>query len=116
MATLKENLDARVLKLQEKEMINNAKDFWNELKNIFLNTSTSLLAGENGYTIEVIIKKDSNGSVLYQLPSDKNYYEFNTNCSAQSVKFAADNFAKAEGITVKFEKKNYYSFKFTYKL
>ena len=42
--------------------------------------------------------------------------KFNTKCSAQSVKFAAENYAKAEGITVKFEKKNYYSFKFTYKL
>lgn len=116
MATLKEKLDARVLKLQEREMINNAKEFWNELKNTFLNTSTSLLASEDGYTIEVIIKKDSNGTVLYKLPSDSNFYEFNIKCAAQSVKFAADNFAKVEGITVKFEKKNYYSFKFTYKL
>ena len=114
--TLKEKLDARVLKLQEKQMIEGAKTFWNELKNVFLNTSTDLLAAENGYTIEVIIKKDSNGSVLYQLPSDKNYYEFKTKCSAQSVKFAADNFAKTEGIVAKFEKKNYYSFNFTYKL
>ena len=64
----------------------------------------------------IIIKKDNNGSVLYQLPSDKNYYEFTTRCSAQSVKFAADNFAKNDGITVRFEKKTYYSFKFTYKL
>ncbi len=116
MATLKEKLDARVLKLQERQMIEGAKNFWNELKNIFLNTSTELLNTENGYTIEVVIKKDSNGSVLYLLPSDSNYYEFNTSCSAQSVKFACDNFAKSEGITVRFEKKNYYSFKFTYKL
>lgn len=114
--TLKEKLDARVLKLQEKQMIDGAKNFWVELKNLFLNTETDFLASEDGYTIEVIIKKDSNGSVLYQLPSDKNYYEFSTKCSAQSVKFAADNFAKTEGITVKFEKKNYYSFKFGYKL
>ena len=114
--TLKEKLDARVLKLQEKQMIEGAKKFWNELRNLFLNCPTDLLAEEDGYTIEVIIKKDSNGSVIYQLPDDKNYYEFNVNCSAQSVKFAADNFAKAEGISVKFEKKNYYSFKFTYKL
>lgn len=114
--TLKEKLDARVLKLQEKQMINGAKDFWNELKDIFLNTSTDLLAGENGYTVEVIIKKDSKNSVLYKLPSEANYYEFNTSYSAQSVKFASENFAKAEGISVRFEKKNYYSFKFTYKL
>lgn len=114
--TLKEKLDARVLKLQEKQMINGAKTFWNELKDVFLDTSTDLLAGEDGYTIEVIIKKDSQGSVLYKLPSDSNFYEFNTKCSAQSVKFAADNFAKVEGISVRFEKKNYYSFKFTYKL
>lgn len=114
--TLKEKLDARVLKLQEKQMINNAKEFWNELKNIFLNTSTNLLAQEDGYTIEVIIKKDSKGSVLYQLPENSKYYEFETKCSAQSVKFAADNFAKLEGISTKFEKKNYYSFKFIYKL
>ena len=114
--TLKEKLDARVLKLQEKQMIDGAKNFWVELKNLFLNTETDFLASEDGYTIEVIIKKDSNGSVLYQLPSDKNYYEFSTKCSAQSVKFAADNFAKTEGITVKFEKKSYYSFKFGYKL
>ena len=114
--TLKEKLDARVLKLQEREMVRNAKDFWNELKNIFLNTSTSLLAEDEGYTIAVIIKKDSDGTVLYQLPGDHNYYELETKCSAQSVKFAADNFAKAEGIAAKFEKKNYYSFKFTYKL
>ncbi len=113
---LKEKLDARVLKLQEKKMIEAAKNFWAELKNLFLNTSTEFLAEENGYTIEVIIKKDNNGSVLYQLPSDKNYYEFTTRCSAQSVKFAADNFAKNDGITVRFEKKTYYSFKFTYKL
>lgn len=114
--TLKEKLDARVLKLQEKQMINNSKTFWNELKDIFLDTSTELLAKEEGYTVEVIIKKDNNGSVLYKLPSDSKFYEFNTKCSAQSVKFAADNFAKAEGITVRFEKKNYYSFKFSYKL
>lgn len=114
--TLKEKLDARVLKLQEKQMIEGAKNFWSELKNIFLNTSTDLLATEKGYTVEVIIKKDSNGSVLYKLPDDSSYYEFNTACSAQSVKFAAENFAKSEGITVRFEKKNYYSFKFTYKL
>ncbi len=114
--TLKEKLDARVLKLQEKQMINGAKDFWNELKDIFLNTSTDLLAGENGYTVEVIIKKDSKNSVLYKLPSEANYYEFNASYSAQSVKFASENFAKAEGISVRFEKKNYYSFKFTYKL
>lgn len=113
---LKEKLDTRVLKLQEKQMIDGAKNFWFELKNIFLNTSTDLLAGKDGYTIEVIIKKDSNGSVLYQLPSDETYYEFKTKCSAQSVKFASDNFVKNEGITVRFEKKNYYSFKFTYKL
>ncbi len=113
---LKEKLDARVLKLQEKQMIDGAKNFWVELKNLFLNTSTDLLAEVDGYTVEVIIKKDNNGSVLYQLPSDKNYYEFTTKCSAQSVKFAADNFAKNEGIAVRFEKKNYYSFKFTYKL
>lgn len=116
MATLKEKLDARVLKLQEKQMIEGSKKFWNELRYLFLNTSTDLLASENGYTIEVIIKKDSNGSVLYKLPSESNYYEFTTSCSAQSVKFAAENFAKNEGISVKFEKKNYYSFKFTYKL
>lgn len=114
--TLKEKLDARVLKLQEKQMISGSKDFWSELKNIFLNTPTHLLATSDGYTIEVIIKKDSNGVVLYKLPSDANYYEFTTKCPAQSVKFAADNFAKSEGISVKFEKKNYYSFKFTYKL
>lgn len=114
--TLKEKLDARVLKLQEKQMINGAKTFWNELKDVFLDTSTDLLADEEGYTIETIIKKDNNGSVLYKLPSDSNCYEFSTKCSAQSVKFAADNFAKAEGISVKFEKKNYYSFKFSYKL
>lgn len=116
MATLKEKLDARVLKLQEKQMIEGAKNFWNELRGLFLNTPTDLLASENGYSIEVIIKKDNNGSVLYKLPSDSSYYEFNTSCSAQSVKFAADNFAKNEGISVKFEKKNYYSFKFGYKL
>lgn len=114
--TLKEKLDARVLKLQEKQMIEGAKKFWSELKSLFLDSPTDLLAQDNGYTIEVIIKKDSKGSVLYQLPHDKSYYEFSTNCSAQSVKFAADNFAKNEGISVKFEKKNYYSFKFTYKL
>lgn len=114
--TLKEKLDARVLKLQEKQMIDGAKNFWNELKNIFLNTSTNLLAQENGYTVDVIIKKDSKGSVLYKLPNESTYFEFQTNCSAQSVKFAADNFAKNEGISVKFEKKNYYCFKFTYKL
>lgn len=114
--TLKEKLDARVLKLQEKQMINGAKTFWNELKDVFLDTSTDLLASEDGYTIEAIIKKDSNGSVLYKLPASSTFYEFNTKCSAQSVKFAADNFAKAEGISVRFEKKNYYSFKFTYKL
>ena len=114
--TLKEKLDARVLKLQEKQMIDGAKNFWVELKNIFLNTPTDLLAQENGYTVEVIIKKDSNGQVLYQLPESSDYYEFNTTCSAQSVKFASDNFAKTEGISVRFEKKNYYSFKFTYKL
>lgn len=114
--TLKEKLDARVLKLQEKQMIDGAKNFWIELKNLFLNTSTDLLAQDNGYTIEVIVKKDSNGTVLYQLPADSNCYEFNTSCSAQSVKFAADNFAKTEGITVRFEKQAYYSFKFTYKL
>ena len=114
--TLKEKLDARVLKLQEKQMIESAKQFWSELRNIFLNTSTNLLNSDDGYTIEVIIKKDSNGSVLYKLPSDANFYTFKTSCSAQSVKFAADNFAKNEGIAVKFEKKNYYSFKFTYKL
>lgn len=113
---LKEKLDARVLKLQEKQMIEGAKNFWVELKNLFLNTSTDLLAETDGYTVEVIIKKDNNGSVLYQLPNDKNYYEFSTKCSAQSVKFASDNFAKTEGISVRFEKKNYYSFKFTYKL
>lgn len=113
---LKEKLDARVLKLQEKQMIDGAKNFWVELKNLFLNTSTDLLAETDGYTVEVIIKKDNNGSVLYQLPNDKNYYEFSTKCSAQSVKFASDNFAKTEGISVRFEKKNYYSFKFTYKL
>ncbi len=113
---LKEKLDTRVLKLQEKRMIDGAKSFWAELKNIFLNTPTELLAEEDGYLVEVIIKKDSNGSVLYQLPLDKNYYEFATKCSAQSVKFAADNFAKNEGISVRFEKKNYYSFKFSYKL
>jgi len=116
MATLKEKLDARVLKLQEKQMIEGAKNFWNELRNVFLNTPTDLLAEDEGYTIEVIIKKDSNGSILYKLPSDSSCYEFNACCSAQSVKFAADNFAKNEGISVKFEKKNYYSFKFTYKL
>ena len=33
--TLKEKLDARVLKLQEKQMLSDAKDFWNELRNIF---------------------------------------------------------------------------------
>lgn len=114
--TLKEKLDARVLKLQEKQMIDGAKNFWIELKNLFLNTATSSLADDEGYTIEVIIHKDSNGKVLYQLPSDEKFYEFKTKCSAQSVKFAADNFAKTEGITVRFEKKNYYSFKFTYKL
>ncbi len=114
--TLKEKLDARVLKLQEKQMVEGSKNFWNELKGLFLNTPTDFLADEDGYTIEVIIKKDNNGCVLYQLPSDKNYYEFDTKCSAQSVKFAADNFAKAEGITVKYEKKSYYSFKFSYKL
>ncbi len=114
--TLKEKLDARVLKLQEKQMIDGAKNFWIELKNLFLNTPTDLLASDDGYTIEVIIKKDSRGQVLYQLPSDQNYYELKTKCSAQSVKFAADNFAKTEGINAKFEKKNYYSFKFTYKL
>ena len=114
--TLKEKLDARVLKLQEKQMIDGAKNFWIELKNLFLNTSTDLLAENEGHTIEIIIKKDSNGQVLYQLPDTENYYEFKTRCSAQSVKFAADNFAKTEGITAKFEKKNYYSFKFTYKL
>ena len=114
--TLKEKLDARVIKLQEKQMVERAKNFWTELKSIFLSIPTDLLAEDGGYTIEVIIKKDSNGTVLYQLPSDSNYYELNTHCSAQSVKFAADNFAKAEGILVKFEKKNYYSFKFTYKL
>lgn len=113
---LKEKLDARVLKLQEKQMIDGAKSFWAELKTLFLNTATQLLAENDGYTIEVIIKKDSNGSVLYQLPVDENYYEFTTKCSAQSVKFAADNFAKAEGISVQFQKKNYYSFKFTYRL
>ena len=113
---LKEKLDTRVLKLQEKQMIDGAKNFWVELKNLFLSTSTSLLAETDGYTVEVIIKKDSNGSVLYRLPSEDNYYEFSTKCSAQSVKFAADNFAKNEGISVRFEKKNYYSFKFTYKL
>ena len=113
---LKEKLDARVLKLQEKQMIDGAKSFWAELKNLFLNTETQLLAEEDGYTIEVVIKKDSNGSVLYRLPIDDNYYEFTTKCSAQSVKFASDNFAKAEGIGVRFEKKNYYSFKFNYKL
>ncbi len=114
--TLKEKLDARVLKLQEKQMIDGAKSFWIELKNLFLNTSTDLLAEDDGYTIEVIIKKDNNGHVLYRLPADENYYEFKTKCSAQSVKFAADNFAKTEGITARFEKKNYYSFKFNYKL
>ena len=114
--TLKEKLDARVLKLQEKQMIEGAKTFWNELKSVFLNTPTSLLAQENGFTIEVIIKKDSKGTVLYKLPSDSSVYEFSTNCSAQSVKYAAENFAKSEGINVKFERKNYYSFKFTYKL
>lgn len=116
MMTLKEKLDARVLKLQEKQMIEAAKNFWSELKNLFLNTSTNLLAQEGGYTIEVIIKKSSNGTVLYKIPDDNNFYEFNTSCSAQSVKYAADNFAKAEGISIKFEKKNYYLFKFTYKL
>ena len=39
---LKEKLDARVLKLQEKQMIDGAKNFWVELKNLFLNTSTDL--------------------------------------------------------------------------
>lgn len=114
--TLKEKLDARVLKLQEKQMINGAKDFWNELKNVFLNTSTDLLAQPEGYTIEVIIKKDSNGTVLYKLPENSDCYQFTTTCSPQSVKYAADNFSKTEGITARFEKKNYYSFKFTYKL
>ncbi len=114
--TLKEKLDARVLKLQEKQMIDGAKNFWIELKNLFLNTSTNFLADDGGYTIEVIIQKDSNGTVLYQLPSGETFYEFKVKCSAQSVKFAADNFAKNEGISVRFEKKNYYSFRFTYKL
>ena len=114
--TLKEKLDARVLKLQEKQMVEGSKKFWHELKSLFLDTKTDLLAQDAGYTVEVIIKKDSNGTVLYKLPADNNYYEFTTKCSAQSVKFAADNFAKTEGISAKFEKKNYYSFKFTYKL
>lgn len=114
--TLKEKLDARVLKLQEKQMLANSKIFWNELKDLFLDTSTELLAQEDGYTIEVAIEKNGKGNVLYKLPSSKNYYEFKTKCSAQSVKYAAENYAKAEGISVKFEKKNYYSFKFTYKL
>lgn len=114
--TLKEKLDARVLKLQEKQMINGSKIFWNELKDLFLDTSTELLAQDDGYTIETIIEKNSDGTVLYKLPSDQNYYKLNTKCSAQSVKFAAENYAKTEGISVKFEKKNYYSFKFTYKL
>ena len=114
--TLKEKLDARVLKLQEKQMLTNSKLFWNELKDLFLETSTELLAQEDGYTIEIVIEKNGKGNVLYKLPSNKNYYELKTKCSAQSVKYAAENYAKSEGISVKFEKKNYYSFKFTYKL
>ena len=77
--TLKEKLDARVLKLQEKQMISNSKIFWNELRELFLDTSTELLAQEDGYTIEVIIEKNGKGDVLYKLPSNKNYYEFKVN-------------------------------------